>query len=234
MSILIKSTDLAHGFVIQKLGGESPQRVSTVRASETKAENPLAAENRRLAALVEEHEAKIAAHEGALATAYSKGEEAGRSAMEFEIQDDRAAALELLVRGVESAKTALDQTLGNYESIALIVAQTALDKIFGDTEGRKVMAADLIRHQLRQIGHDSFVSLEVSRADFPNTQEVAELATSLSVVPERVRVSDDLAAGSCQMRMQLGTLEIGLDRQWGSVRALLDEMIAIDETEDPR
>lgn len=232
MSTLIKSNDLGHGFVIQKLGGESPMRVSTVRASETKAENPLAAENRRLAALVEEREAEIAAHEGALAKAYSKGEEAGRLAMESEIEDDRAAALELLANGVEAAKMALDQALGNYESIALVVAQTALDKIFGDTESRKAMAAELIRHQFRQIGHDSFVSLVVSRADFPNTYEVAELATSLSVAPDRVRVSDDLAAGSCHMRMQLGTLEIGLDRQWGSVRALLADMIAIDEAEE--
>ena len=231
MSTLLKSNDMAHGFVIQNLGGEPPKRVPSTRAEQSIAENPLAAENRRLAVLLEECEAEIAAHNDALAKAYAEGEEAGRVAMEAEIENDRAAALELLAGGVECAKTALDRALGNYESIALVVAQTALDKIFGNTENRKAMVADLIRHQFRQIGQDSFVSLEVSRADFPNTQEVAELATSLLIAPDRVRVSDDMMAGNCNMRMRLGTLEIGLGQQWGSLRSLLAEMIAADETE---
>jgi flagellar biosynthesis/type III secretory pathway protein FliH len=232
MSALIKSSDEAHGFVIRKLGIAVVASAASKQATPVHIENPLAAEIRRLLALLEEREAEIEGHADALTKALTEGEEAGRLAMEAEIDDDRAASLALLGEGIEVAKAKLSQVLENAESIALMVAQIALDKMFGEPEARKAAAADLIRHQFRQIGFDSFVAIEVSRADYPNTSEVAELAASISVASDRVNVSDDLEAGSCRMRLQLGTLEIGLDHQWKSIRALLMTMAAIAKVEE--
>lgn len=232
MSMLIKSNDKAHGFSIQKLGAAAAAFVPTNRATSANIENPLIAENKRLLALLKRREAEIAAHADALAEAFADGEEAGRVAMEADIDDDRAASLALLGQGIEAAKTGLGNALENAESIALMVAQMTLEKMFGETDGRKALAADLIRHQFRQIERESFVSLEVSRADFPNTSEVAVLSTTLSIAPNKVRVSDELDAGDCRMRMQLGTLDIGLARQWGSIRALLEDMSVTGEVEE--
>jgi flagellar biosynthesis/type III secretory pathway protein FliH len=232
MSTLIKSNDKSHGFNIQRLGAGGVAPPATKPIASANIENPLVAENSRLLTLIEQREAEIIAHAQALAKSFAEGEESGRLAMEAEIDDDRAASLMLLGDGIDAAKTELGHALENAESIALMVAQMALEKMFGETETRKSTVADLIRHQFRQIGHDSFVSLAVSRADFPNTNEVAELAAELSVASDRVRVSDELKAGDCRMRMQLGTLDIGLGRQWGSIRALLEDMAANGEVEE--
>lgn len=231
MSTLIKSSDMAHGFVIQRLGSEIPMLVTPQKALQADLENPLEVENKRLITLLEEHNAVIVTHKSALTKAFSEGEEAGRTAMEAEIEDDRAAALALLGEGIDAAKNELGHALENAESIALMVAQMALDKMFGTAEERKAAITDLIRHQFRQIGNDSFVSLEVSRTDFPNTREVAELSAALSIAPDTVRVSDELNAGDCRMRMQLGSLAIGLNRQWGAIRTLLEDMAVVGESE---
>jgi hypothetical protein len=231
MSRLIKSSDNGHGFIIRRMGAVEAAPVAPKSSNSDNNDNPLVAENKRLIALLKAREAEIATHAEALVKVFADGEEVGRVAMEAEIDDNRAASLALLEKGIDAAKTDLGHTLENSESIALMVAQIALDKMFGETEGRKAVATDLIRQQFRQIGHESFVSIEISRADFPNTNEVAELSEALSIDSDRVRVSDELGAGKCLMRLQLGTLEIGLARQWGAIRALLDDMATIGEVE---
>lgn len=229
--MLIKSGNKTHGFDIQRLGTAEAKPAADTSTSQTKIENPFALENERLLLLLEERDAKITEHSDAVKNAFSEGEEAGRAAAEAEFDNDRAAALALLSDGIEAAKVVLNNALENSESIALMVAQIALDKMFGELTLRKAATVDLIKQQFEQIGHDSFVVLEVSRGDFPNTDEVAELCASLSIMPESVRVSENLEPGDCRMQMELGSLSIGINQQWGAIRELLENMAGRDEAE---
>jgi flagellar biosynthesis/type III secretory pathway protein FliH len=226
MSALIKSRDAGYADTVQRFGHEAVARPDAPKRTVMPIENPLAAENSRLAAVAEKYEAEIAAHADALAKAFADGELAGHTAAETEFEDDRSAALSLLENGIAGAEADLSSVLENAENIAVLVAHTALEKLFGDSSSYKGYVTELIRHQLGRIGQESFVAIEVARADFPDTGEVADLARSLAIPTERLRVLDELNNGDCRMRMQVGTLEVGVDRQWGAMRAMLTEMVA--------
>jgi type III secretion protein L len=230
MSALIKSRDAGYAGTVQLFGREAVTQPDAPQRAVTPIENLLATENSRLAALAEKYEADIAVHVDALAKAFADGELAGRSAAEAEFEDERAAALSLLETGIAEAKSDLGSALKNAENIAVLVAHAALGKLFGDASSYKGYVTELIRHQLGRIGQESFVAIEVARADFPNTSEVADLALSLAIPTERLRVLDELNNGDCRMRMQVGTLEVGVDRQWGAVCALLTEMVSDHDT----
>jgi flagellar biosynthesis/type III secretory pathway protein FliH len=229
VSVLIKSGEAANGASIARFGaavGVQPSGVLQPAARE----NPLVAENVKLLALVEKYEAEIAAHTDLLKKAFAEGEQAGRLAMESEFEDDRTASLALLAQGINAAQNDLSVMLENAENISVLVAQAVLEKLFGEPNNYREYVIDLIRHQFRRVDQNSIIAIEVARSDFPDTNEVADLARSLVVPEQQIRVSDQLNAGDCIMRMQIGTLDVGLNQQWGSIQALLGELADADDT----
>ncbi|MFA7603944.1 MAG: hypothetical protein WCY29_13120 [Novosphingobium sp.] len=184
--------------------------------------DPLLAENERLQNLIGQKEAEIAGLHKAVLAARKEGEDSGRLAMECELEESRERALELLRNGIGKALEALSDLGERAELLALLLARTAIEKLFGEESARQSIVADLIRHQVRQIDKRSILGVEVSRLDFPDTNEVAGLAAGLNIDPKAVAVSDDLGAGGCRMKLRLGMLDIGLDQQWGALRDLFD------------
>lgn len=179
----------------------------------------------RLRLLLAEREAEISAHAEALDAARAEGVETGRKDAEDKFEHDREAALSALREGIEAARQALASSLERTEALALMLVRQALEKLFDDPGGRLTTIGALIARQLAEIGRDMVVGIEVSRLDFPDTREIAALAETLQVDPALVCASLDLSEGQCRMRLKLGAIDLGVDRQWGAVRALLDEHI---------
>ena len=223
MNRIIKAGDRSHGLKIASLDGGLPSALPA-SAPDARQTDPIAEEIGRLRALVEEKEAENAALSEAVDKARAEGEEAGRIAMELEFEDGRERALELLEAGIGMARESLDEFLVRAEILALEVARTALNKLFGQDDGREAAVVDLVRHQLSHIERQSLVAIEVSRLDFPDTREVAALAERMGVDAAMLAASDELNAGGCRMRMKLGTIDVGLDQQWVAIRELLDSM----------
>lgn len=186
--------------------------------------DPYRDELQRLHALLAERDAALEDLRAEVGKARAEGEAAGRIAAELEVEESRERSLELLRDGIEQAGAAVADCQGQMEVLALMIARTALDKLFGDHAGRRTAVTELVVHQLRSIERQTLLQVEVSRLDFPNTGELAELAGQIGVAPVDVCANADLAAGACRMKLRVGTLEVGLDEQWSAIRGLLDDL----------
>ena len=217
MSGVIKAGDRSFGpmIVALDLGREEPTGPAT-------REDPLVSENARLRKLLAEKEAEIAVLGETVGHARAEGEDAGRLAAEQAFEDDRQEALRLLADGIARAQEGLGDFVERAEALALLFTRAIVDKLFGEDADRQRIVGDLLRHQIAQIERHSLVAIEVSRLDFPDTREVAELAARLQLDPTALRVDEGIDAGACRMRLKLGILEVGPDRQWQAVRDMLD------------
>ncbi len=224
MSRVIKAGDETHGLIITPLDRSAAAPASTV-AKPSAQEDPLVTELHRLRALVVQQQAEIDGHGDALEVVRSEAETAGRQAMELEFEENRERALELLAAGINMAHASLGELMERAELLGMLVTRTVISKLFGQDGSREAIVIDLAKHQLAQINRQSLVAIEVSRHDFPDTREVEQLATQLGMNQIAVSVSDELASGDCRMRCQLGTIDIGLDQQWGTIREMLDSWV---------
>lgn len=167
------------------------------------------------AALAERDEAAAVLAEKADA-AYDDGEAAGREAGRAEADERRAEALELLEDASDRACADFTERLQAMDELAALLARTCLDRLFGEPGARADIVRDLIRHQMDGLRGDTPVEIRVSAADFAADAAIEGGA--------QVVVSDALASGDCAIRLGLGTLEAGLDQQWGVLRAALTAM----------
>ncbi|MFT4025400.1 MAG: hypothetical protein QM676_01165 [Novosphingobium sp.] len=222
--------------VVIKLGSARDSRTVTPYAPPVpapqgqpsrKAADPRDEEIARLGALLAERDAALATLGDQVSEARAEGEAAGRLAAELEAEEDRERSLELVRGGIEQAVAALADGRDRMEALALLVARTALEKLFGDDAGRKATVADLVKLQLEALERHMLLRIEVSRIDFPDTRELAELAGKSGLGPDQISANPDLAPGACRMQMRVGSLDLGLDQQWGAVRDLLDELAAM-------
>jgi type III secretion protein L len=183
----------------------------------------------KLHALLAERDAALEELKSQIAKARIEGEESGRIAAELAAEDSRAKALELLGKGIEEAREALADGRERMEALALLIARNALDKLFGDDRERKAAIGDLVMRQLSTIERQMLLQIEVSRLDFPDTGELAALAHELGLAAQYISADSDLPAGACRMQLRVGTLDVGVDQQWGAIRGLLDELVATAE-----
>jgi type III secretion protein L len=166
-------------------------------------------------ALAEREEAITAVAEKAEA-AWQDGEAAGREAGRAEADERRADALALLEDASDRACAELAERLQGMDGLAALLARTCLDRLFGDPGARADIVRDLIRHQVDSLRGEAVVEIRVSAEDFPTDTAIEGSAG--------IVVSDALASGDCAIRLRLGTLEAGLDQQWGGLRSALSAM----------
>ena len=183
----------------------------------------------KLHALLAERDTTLEDLKSQIAKARTEGEETGRIAAELAAEDSRAKALELLRQGIEGAREALADGRERMEAVALLIARNALDKLFGDDRVRKAAIGDLVMRQLAAIELQMLLQIEVSWLDFPDTGELAALAQELGLAAQHISAASDLPAGGCRMQLRVGTLDVGVDQQWGAIRNLLDELAAAAE-----
>lgn len=193
--------------------------------------DPRKAELDRLHALLAEHTAALKEAKAEVAKARTEGEAAGRAAAEMAVEDSREQALELLRGGIERALGTLADGREQMEVLALLVARTALEKLFGDDRGRKEAVGALVMRQLQSVERQTLLRIEVSRQDFPDTRELAAFATEIGADEKLVSANAEFPAGACRMQLRVGTLDVGVDQQWRAVRDVLDELAAAAEVQ---
>lgn len=216
-----------------KLGSACNARIvmpyaSDLAAAPTEAvrPDPYRGELDRLQALLAERDAALEKVPAQIKKARAEGEAAGRAAAEAAAEDSREQALALLREGIEQAQGTLADGREQMEVLALLIARTALEKLFGDDRGRKEAVGALVMRQLQSIERRMLLKIEVARLDFPDTRELAALAAEIGVDEDLVSANADFPAGACRMQLRIGMLEVGVDQQWGAVRGVLDELAA--------
>jgi flagellar biosynthesis/type III secretory pathway protein FliH len=220
MTGLIKAAHGAADFKIHSF--VSAQPVPKGKESGPPPVHPLALENETLRSQLKALEEQVAAHKSAVTAAYDEGVAEGRIEREAEFEDDRAEALERLEVCFSEANNAVTEALSRLEGVAALVACSVLEKMFGDEATRQGLVIDLVRHQFLNINRDLVVSIDVSRADFPDTAEVGRVAEAIGVDRDQLRVVDTFESGECRIRLTLGELDVGLNRQWGRLSAALN------------
>jgi type III secretion protein L len=174
-----------------------------------------------LAARLADRDAEVERLQGDVRRAYRDGEAEGRKQGREEADQRRAEALVALGRGVEAALERFAGELEALERLSVLVARQALSKVLGDDADRTATLAAAIRHQLQDIEADSVVAVRVSTADFGDPRELERLAAELASTRVDLAADDDVGRGDCRIQLRLGTLDVGLPRQWARLERTL-------------
>ncbi|KVX16437.1 hypothetical protein WL02_17155 [Burkholderia ubonensis] len=222
MSTLLK----AHRVRLEN--GRKQLAAATANAPQPSADTPIAppdphaAEVAVLTARVAELEAACAALERERHEAYRKGVDDGGRAADARAKRDDDARVGALSRGVQDARAALQARFASLESLALDVARAALEQIFGATERYPALIAQTIRHHVAQMEAGTVLTVDVSRADFPDDDALQPVATA---APDSiVAAHPHLPAGACRLGLAPGRAELDLPRQCGRLLAALDRL----------
>ncbi len=160
-------------------------------------------------------------HDTAINDAYERGLEEGAR----NVTRQAAASIELLSDGIDRAVAQLAEESRAMEQLAVALARTALTRIFGDRSHCPEMVIEIIHHQLEMLAKDMVLHIDVASADFKDAADHANSFAALEQQGISIQQRDDLASGDCEMRLRLGTLDIGLDQQWSKIRAHLDQLV---------
>ena len=156
--------------------------------------------------------------------AFEAGKSEGREAGVKEGDTLRADALAGLTAGIQQAVDLHGREMASLERLALLVAHEGLEKLLRDPADRKVLLGEIIGKQVSILDAKAVLSIEVSVQDFPRPQDLVDLGAAVSRPSVNLFAGNDLKSGDCRIRLVLGTLEIGLDQQWGRLGAILRDL----------
>ncbi|WP_244136049.1 MULTISPECIES: hypothetical protein [unclassified Burkholderia] len=174
--------------------------------------------NARLA----EFEARCAALDDEREKAYRRGVDEGRREADASAKRDDDARIDALSRGVHDARASLQTQFASLESLALDVAQVALERILGATEHYPALVAQTIRHHVAQMKTGVVLTVDVSRADFPDDESLRPISAA---APESiVNAHPHLPAGACRFGLAPGRAELDLPGQLDRLMTLLHRL----------
>jgi flagellar biosynthesis/type III secretory pathway protein FliH len=184
----------------------------------------LRADVEALTAQLAERDARLAELRAEAEAAFKKGEAAGRDAGLREAEDGNEKRLARLEAGIGQAQATFEDALAGLERLAPALAHEALAALLGQGDERPQLVAAVVRHQVQTLEARSLIEIEVSASDFPDDEAVAGLQGSLGSLGPIIHASVSLKSGDCRIRLKLGTLDVGLDRQWAELAGLLRDM----------
>lgn len=182
------------------------------------------AQGAALAAELADRDARIGRLEEQLAEAVGQARAEGREAGLREAEDDGARRFERLDKTLDAALNRFAVETERMERLAVALAAEGLRKIIGDVDVHHDLLARTIRHHVDAIGGGTVIEVAVSRDDFADPEALARLASGVDRSELRLVASPDLASGDCQLRLKLGAMEIGVDRQWERLNALFADL----------
>ena len=156
--------------------------------------------------------------------AFRKGEAQGRDAGMREAADHGLKLVTRLEGGVAVALKAFAQALSSLERLAPVLASQGLASIFEDSKARSALVRAIVQRQLKLVATDAIVHIEVSSADFVDDAALTSLAESVGDPRLSLRALSNLKSGDCRIKLTLGTLEVGVDQQWGRLSAILQDL----------
>jgi hypothetical protein len=72
------------------------------------------------------------------------------------------------------------------------------------------------------------MTIAVSRGDFPDTREVAAIEGDLDQWRGKLVVQDEREAGTCEVKLTVGAVEIGVKRSWADMKDMLERLSSED------
>ncbi len=160
----------------------------------------------------------------AVIEASEQGWAQGRAEGLQEAETREGERLRAVEKGLAEASSRLAESLAALEPLALLVARESLDKILGDPGAYPELIIRAVRRQLAGLKEQSVLAVEVSGADFRDSAAISRLATDIERPSTIVEIKEDLASGDCRLRLKLGTVEVGVGRQWDQLGRLLQEL----------
>ena len=175
----------------------------------------------RLLRLLEERTTDMSELRQQAKAAFREGEAQGREAGRREAEDQGAKSLAQLESGIERAVAVFTQAMSGLERLAPELARQGLAGILGVTDDRAEVVGAIVQRQVKTIEAHAIVHIAVSAADFGDEAARAHLE---SIAAAKIHVDSALRSGDCRIKLKLGTLEVGVDQQWGRLEALLKDM----------
>ena len=226
MSRVIKSLDLVGHAEVRALARAAPLAVASPQDEERERFRTRIAQ---LESELRQRDLAAASLRADIDTARETGRSEGRAAGVREAEDRQAARLTLLEQNLRGARDKLDECFAALGRLAMLVAQECLDTILGDPEYRADALRAIVAKQLTQIEKPALLAIEVSGTDFPDAASLAAIEGEVAPHRVAVRANAEIAVGGCRMTLRLGRMDIGIDQQWGTLRALLGEIAAEEE-----
>jgi hypothetical protein len=174
------------------------------------------------------YEVAISQHAAALDKAYLDGEEAGKIVAEEMFDQSRKEALSMLEKAFSTALEDLKLALSGFEALSLQVALEALTVLTDNPETHHKILAATIKKQLSALDARSIVSVTVSRSDFPDSRELAELETKLGAPTNTLRLCGEMDSGNSHIALSIGAVEIDLKRSWREIAEMLSASASND------
>jgi len=226
MSSVIKSDRIAELSIVRPLIslGAPPVVVSRQEEERDRLHQRIAA----LEVALRQRDSALAGQRLEMATAIEQATEEGRRAGLAEAEDRQEQRLALLQASLSRSEADISERFQSFERLAALLAHECLSAMLEDPEHQSDVLQKMIAVQTAKIEKSLLVSVELSRADYPDRESVARLARQLDLPETSVAVSDNIAPGGCTMVLKLGRLEVGIGQQWGVLRELL-EQIALAE-----
>jgi flagellar assembly protein FliH len=222
-SAIIKSGHPSAQAAVRALSSSAP--VAVARPSREDEERR--AFQARVAALEEglrEREKAIAGLRGELESAFEKGRKAGQAEGLAAANRKETERLALLEKAALAAEAKFAESLVSLERLASLLARDSLDLVLGNSEYRREILTAIVAKEVAKVEKSSLVEIALSAHDFPDKRTLPTFAKKTGAAATLFTTHPDLASGSCLVRLKLGSLDIGLNQQWGAVRARLAEI----------
>lgn len=162
--------------------------------------------------------------------AEKEAREAGMKAGRREARDDIAQRIALIEKGVEQARTAWDDRLAGIDALAVMLARSALAKVFGGGADLADLVTRAIDARMRVLRGESVVGIRVSASDFPDEEALGSLRAHADTRGIDVVADPTLRAGDCRLDLQLGHIDLGIGSHWRELdhffEALATEQVA--------
>lgn len=206
------------------LGGAVPQRTREAEPAVDPEVQKLLDERAALLERLEKQEAELAGLRKQVRTAFQEGEAEGREAGRRAAEDAGAAMLTRLEGGIRQAAGVFATAVSGLERLAPALAREGLAAVLGAEKGRAALVSAIVTQHLRTLEAHSILQIEVSQSDFGDEAALSALTQALGASGLRIVALAGLKSGECRIQLKLGTLDVGIDQQWGRLGALLEQM----------
>jgi flagellar biosynthesis/type III secretory pathway protein FliH len=194
----------------------------TWRASPTPAQPARDPELERLEAQVLELQSALTESAASALADLERARVETRAACEASFASDEAARLVVVEATMREAVDVFKARAGELEGLALLICETALEKVFARPGDFKDLVQRAIEVQIGAIHRDALVRLHVSGDDFADADALQALAHRIGAVD--IAIDRELASGQARLIVRLGEIEISIERHWTNLKRKLRDL----------
>ena len=220
---VIKASDVLVSADVRPLSSPQPKTAPEISAFEAERQS-LLGEIAALVDQIQQQDQSIADLRVRHDVEVLEAELAARRAGFQEGSEATSELLATLADAIAAGTERLDAQMPALERLAVLIAQTALEKMLGDLPDKSELVTGLIARQVRELEASAVLRIDVASHDFPDPEALERLGEASGQPAIEVQARDDLASGDCYLQLRLGGLEIGLDQQWSKLKTALTQM----------